>query len=132
MPSVIVTFNPTGNPPYFNFNPQPVSVPFGNQTITWTLVSPRAPGTKFARANGVVFKPGQQWAGPQPTPVGDSGTVFSVADNNNNRGAQPVPYAYGVNVVYNGTTYTYDPEVLNEPPAPVPLATVLFQPVGTA
>lgn len=115
MPACSVTFDPTASP-MFSFNLDPIPVPYGNnQTITWTLISPKAAGAHFDATNGVAFKPNSGWSGAAPSGAGNSPTVFTVIDNNTNPGTLAVDYPYSVNVVYNNQTYTYDPEVANDP-----------------
>jgi hypothetical protein len=116
MSACIVGFDPTQpTGQQFTFGPDPINVPHGNhQVITWTLNPNNAPGAVFA-TNGVVFKPNSGWGASQPGAQGNSGTVFSVTEDNTNSGIEAIEYPYSVNVLYSGTTYTWDPEVANDP-----------------
>ena len=126
MPGINVTFNPNAVAPakQFTFSPDPCHVPFGsNNTVTWTLAAPGFQGAQFAPQNttdptkqGVYFNTDSGWTGSQPAPSGSSGTVYSVNDNNNNPTLKGIKFKYGVNVTYNGQTYSHDPEVENDPP----------------
>lgn len=126
MPAINVNFDPNAVAPVkkFVFSPDPCHVPNGNTApVIWTLLSPGFQGAQFAPENtsdrtkqGVYFTTGSGWTGSQPAPTGSSGTVYSVNDNNTNAGPTSVKYKYGVNVTYNGQTYSHDPEVENDPP----------------
>ena len=123
MPGIQVTFNGPTASPKFTFSPDPYKVAYGpTNQVTWTLVAPNFQGTQFSPQNttdptkqGVYFKADSGWPGSQPAPSGQSTTVYSVNDNNTNQTGADVKYKYGVNVIYQGTTYSHDPEVENDP-----------------
>lgn len=107
MPVVSVTFTPNNPQQQINCNPDPVHVPYGNgQSVTWNLNGPA--GAAFT-SNGIYFK------GASPGTLTRNGDQqYTLADDNTNSSGQPIDYAYGVNISYNGTTYNLDPEVENE------------------
>ena len=107
MPSVSVTFAPN-SPQQITCNPDPVHVPYGNnQTVTWNLNGP--PGAAFTN-QGVAFKNSSPGTLSQV-----SATQYQLTDDNTNTGTDDIDYPYTINILYNGTPYSWDPEVANDP-----------------
>jgi hypothetical protein len=110
MPTVDVNFLAATGSITVNVNPTRVHVPQGTQTLTWILSG--TPGAALP-SNAIVFKPGSGWSFGSPTtaPGGQSSSITY----NNNVGVFTV-YNYTISITYNGVTYSYDPEVGNDPP----------------
>ena len=103
----------------FSVDKDPVQVPRGNATTTivWTFSSDSSPGVQFTN-QGIKFKvpPPQgrkQWN--QSTQPSGNATQWSLDDLNNSSGAAGL-YAYAVNVRFNNTNKTLDPDIENQIP----------------
>jgi len=104
LPTIVtITFDPNTTP-QFQVSPDPVDVQFGNHQVIWNL---ETPGAAFA-PNGIDF--GSNSPG---TLTQNSATKFTLADDNTNTSGNDADYNYSINIVYNGQTYTDDPEVAN-------------------
>jgi hypothetical protein len=120
-PTATITFDYNNGNPLWSVDHDPLPIPHGNQTVIWRLHPSSTSGADFASTNGIVFdKPGPAWPGTQPTA---SGSVYRSTENNNNPGPGNVRYSYSVNVTYTPSggapqTFTWDPDVENEPPVP--------------
>lgn len=99
--------------------PRTVQVHPGSNTINWNLNAAVSSGyaAKFT-TDGIYFPPSSQWPGGTPQRVND-GLVR--AEDDFTTIAAPTDYYYGVKVTLTQTasgqssTFTYDPDVENEP-----------------
>ena len=111
-----ITFNFNDGSPTWTVSPDSLPVPHGNnQNIIWSLTAQSTQGAVLSTTNGIVFKHGSNWPGTNP--ARQSGTRYTASENNANPGPGAVKYRYTINVDYNGTTYSHDPDVSNQPPS---------------
>jgi len=88
-----------------------VTVDPGEQAlITWSLVTKDGGDREASFApNGINFVPGTLTPG---------NIEYSLSDDNKNNSGHQKAYLYGINVFFNGETYTLDPEVANDASPP--------------
>lgn len=116
--TISITFDYNGGSPDWTVDPESLSVPQGPQRILWQLSSSSTGDAAFPATGGVVFKNGSNW--PGSAPAFQNARTYAADEVNANPGPGKARYRYTINVVFNGTTYSHDPEVANEPPGPGP------------
>lgn len=103
---ITITFNYNNGTPQWTVTPDPLNVPHGNgKKVVWNLN-----GATFPDTGGIVFKPGSNWPGTVPAKQNDK--KYSSDEDNRQQGSYP----YTITVNYNGSTYSHDPDVNNDPP----------------
>ena len=118
-----VSFNYNNGTPIWGFDPDPVHMPPGQDTLTWTL-QPNMPSNLtavFDPSAGVTFKStSPAWPGTPPAMAADSGGLVYTSSENNiiPRGGATLRCYYQVKVnVSDGTSFSEDPEVDSDPPS---------------
>ena len=122
--TVTVEFTYNGaNPPTWNFDPDTVQMPQGQDTLSWTLSAGNLPtgwSARFHDSEGITFGPNANWPGTTPTAVAGDPLGYACSENNANANRAPIDYPYCSMVQVldaNGAvhaTYTSDPQVENE------------------
>ena len=87
-----------------------------DEIVTWTLTATNNPdgAVTFTESDPIVFAGGteDEWAdGTAPTVTRVSDTQVTITDDNEAVHNGVLVHYYQINVVYNGVTYTKDPEV---------------------
>jgi hypothetical protein len=122
--NVTITVDCTNLPPAFGFtgdvdptHDNAVEIDSHSvESVTWHLKATNNPlgAVTFAQTNPLVFTGGTEegWAsGTQPTVDRKSDTKVKIHDHNEAIHPTVLHHYYQINVVYNGVTYTSDPEV---------------------
>jgi hypothetical protein len=117
---VTINFNFNNGSPIWSVNPNSLPIPPGNAPINWNL---SGNGATFPTTNGIVFPaPGlgskNVLAWPGTTPAFQNVNKYSATDHNNLQEGDPSEvFRYTISVLHNGTTFTHDPDVTNDPPS---------------
>ena len=122
MPTITVTFTSTGSSIMFLVNPLKLHIPAppaGSPpaTVTWNLVGSTS-GAVLDPTSGIVLKStSPPWTPVVPAAVSSTQWEGQL-ENTLKKGDPPQVFQYGVTVLFNGVSYTWDPDVQNDPPPP--------------
>jgi len=105
---ISVYLNTTATPPV-TCVPDTQSVSFGTQDVQWVMAS-----GQNGSISAIIWGTGGDPFSVDPS----ASNNWTGTDDNDNTSGNGEMYSYTISVTYNGTTYSSDPEIENDPQPP--------------